>query len=164
MRVTILQGIPGAGKSSLIPFKNSLNVNKRVVSADAYFTDAEGNYRFDPTKLPQAHARCLREYTTLLTLLNSEPQAEIVVDNTNTTVAEVAPYYALAQAYGYAVRIVYLPCYPEVAAARNLHGVTREGCERMAATIQQRWERECPIWWRRVTASKVSFNWETDGW
>lgn len=155
MKVTILQGIPGSGKSTLIPVDRKI----RIVSADHYFVGGDGHYRFDPHKLPDAHGACLRSFARY----SAKPDAdELVVDNTNTTVAEVAPYYALAQAYGHEVRIVHLDCEPEVGAARNLHGVGLEACRSMAARIWK-FRETSPLWWTRVTVN-AEFDWDKSGW
>jgi predicted kinase len=47
----------------------------------------------------------------------------VVVDNTNTTNEEVAPYLLVAAAYGATARIVRVSCDPETAWKRNTHGV-----------------------------------------
>ena len=47
----------------------------------------------------------------------------IAVDNTNTTVLEMAPYYACAQAYGYEVELVTFQFNSGDAYMRNMHGV-----------------------------------------
>lgn len=136
-RVTILQGIPGAGKSS------SISPTAKVVSADHFFV-MNGKYQFNPRLLTQAHAACLRQYVQFL----QAGEEEVVVDNTNTSVAEIAPYYALAEAYGYAVKIHTHLCDAETGAKRNIHGVSLDACERMVSRIE-RTNRELPPWWVR---------------
>lgn len=120
MKVIILRGIPGAGKSTWI--EKNIRIDHRVVSADHHFVDPEtGGYKFDPTQLGVAHARCLRKFVQHLEDL---PQSwTVVVDNTNTTAVEISPYYALAEAFRCDVEIVTLHCDPDVAARRNVHGV-----------------------------------------
>lgn len=141
--VIILCGISGSGKSTRIA---KLYPEAAVCSADHYFM-VDGEYRFDPSKLPQAHGSCLKQFVSCLQgrLPDGQPPT-VVVDNTNTTVAEVAPYAALALAYGYDLRIEILKVDPEVAAARNLHGVPLAGIVKMAerlATLKD----SLPPWW-----------------
>lgn len=99
-----------------------------VVSADSYFM-IDGEYRFDPKFLSSAHAQCLRRFTNHLIvsedkrLTDDSPHATIIVDNTNCSVPEVAPYAALAGAWGHELHIITLLGDPTTAFARNTHGV-----------------------------------------
>ncbi len=112
MHVTILRGISGCGKSTWI--KNRLP-GATVVSADHLFIQPDGSYRFDRSRLGEAHRRCLRAF--LDALHRGEPS--IAVDNTNVTAWEISPYAFAAEAYGYTVEIVTLSCDPETAIARK---------------------------------------------
>jgi energy-coupling factor transporter ATP-binding protein EcfA2 len=136
MKVTILCGISGSGKSTL-----AKSLGGVVCSADDYFT-LYGKYDFNPSKLPEAHAWCLRKFVSAVQLGLSD----VVVDNTNTTVAEVAPYAALALAYGHELLIKIILCNVDVAAARNVHGVPRAGIFKMAERIQGL-AVSLPPWW-----------------
>lgn len=90
-----------------------------------------GEYKFDASKIEEAHNACLRKFVS--SLQNSA--APIVVDNTNLTVEELAPYYCLARAFGYEVEIV--RCWTSVneAVQQNVHGVTKQTLEFM----QRKW-------------------------
>lgn len=150
MNVIILRGVPGSGKSTYV----KRNPNAVVVSADHYFTDDKGLYNFDPTKLPLAHAKCLREFVdALLNHRDWEQDVEIVVDNTNTSVMEVAPYAALALAYGASLRVVTLKCDPVAAAARNVHGVPESTVLAMAKRLEDETPRLAP-WWEHVVVEQ----------
>ena len=130
-KVTILRGIPGSGKSTWAR-KNRPYVY--VCSADQYFHGPGENpheYRFCPKQLPEAHAECLRSFVNL-----TRTGTDLVVDNTNTTAVEMAPYVAWAQACGYEVEIIHLHCSVETAAARNVHGVPQKSCRSMQDRIQ----------------------------
>lgn len=128
MRITIMQGLPGSGKSThAAKLKGAL-----VISADDYFVELGGGvYKFDPSKLGEAHGLCLRR--VVYAMLNHEDH--IVVDNTNTTSEEVAPYMALANAYGYEARILRVEAEPDVCAKRNTHGVPVQAILAMAARL-----------------------------
>lgn len=136
-KVIIMQGIPGSGKS----FAVSKLANPAVCSADFFF-EKDGHYDFDVKKLPEAHAACLLAFLGFV----QEGKPLVVVDNTSTTVAEVAPYYALAQAHGYEVEIHTVKADPKVAAARNTHGVPLAACEAMAKRIEK-FAAAAPPWW-----------------
>lgn len=130
--VHILIGPSGCGKSTYA--KQIPHVGWRsIVSADSYFTDDRGAYRFDPNLLSNAHGMCLRNFTNSIQYPESHT---IVVDNTNTTLIEIAPYYALAKAYNAEVEFVFFDANPVVCAQRNTHGVSeaaiRGMCERIA--------------------------------
>lgn len=140
-RVIILRGVPGSGKTTLAKRQYD---GACIVSADDYYM-RNGVYRFDPALLSMAHADCLRRFVALLS--DGCSCDRVVVDNTNTTVAEIAPYYALAIAFGLNPLIVTLIVDPIIAAARNVHGVSTEAC----IAMNKRIERETPHfpqWWR----------------
>lgn len=144
--VVILQGISGSGKST-----RAAQLGGTVVSADAYFTEADGLYNFKPALLADAHGHCLRSFVDAVLARH----ALIVVDNTNTTVAEVAPYYSIAVAYGYRVEIHRLWAQLETATDRGLRGVQL----RQNAAMLARLERfTIPPFWS-VTLTTV----QTDG-
>ncbi len=118
--VLILCGPSGAGKST---FTTTLQGNGRYVvitSADHYFS-REGTYKFDAKELSAAHNYCLRKFCAAA----AKEVPMLVVDNTNTTLLEMAPYYSVAIAHGYAVEIhsFGLATAPEELLARTQHGV-----------------------------------------
>lgn len=140
--VIIMLGVPGSGKST-----HAKALQLPIVSADDAFVGDDGVYRFNPADLPKAHASCLRRFVELV-----QHGMDVVVDNTNTSVAEIAPYAALAQAYGHELRLLRVECDPEVAATRNVHGVPAETVRamhaRLAATVKL-----LPPWWPLETIS-----------
>jgi predicted kinase len=150
----ILQGISGSGKSTWITrfLKEVMRSVSRpnapvghyaVCSADNYFmqlvaTDParplarEDRYVFEPAKLPAAHSACRKAFIEAL-----QAGVElVVVDNTNTSVAEVAPYYEFATTYGYDTRIVRIEEYVDVAHARNRHEVPLAAIQGQAARLE----------------------------
>ena len=138
--VTIMVGVPGAGKSR---YAQSIK-GAFAVSADDYFVEAGGGvYAFDPAKLGAAHGQCLRRYTAAA----MRNERHIVVDNTNTTIVELAPYVSLALAYGYRVEIARVICDPAIAAARNLHGVPEAAIRAMHNRIEAMFACGLPPFW-----------------
>jgi predicted kinase len=157
-RVLVLRGVPGAGKSTVA---RAIAAHVRVggeravaVSADRFFTGADGTYRFDPARLPEAHATCLRSFVDLLT---THPGGVVIVDNTATTLAEAAPYMALAAAYGWGAAIVDVSADPFRAAERNVHDVPAEAVHAAHARLVAA-QASTPPWWdvARVTAGDVA--------
>lgn len=140
MSVEIFRGIPGVGKSTMAR-KAILHRNAQCVSADYYFTRS-GRYEFNATLLPMAHAECLMTYVGLI-----RNDVRIVVDNTNLTVAEIAPYYALAQAYGHDVKIITYMRPPEDCIKTQVHAVPAETVRRMFNTLIDEGDR-MPRWWK----------------
>lgn len=166
-KVTILSGVSGSGKSKyagtlLLEYTSSTGLtleemlrlpkgDKRATaaycSADMYFVDAQGKYNFDPTKLSDAHGACMREF---ISSLQNETEM-VVVDNTNTTAVEIAPYILVAQAYGYEVEIITVMCETDAdikaCAARNSHGVPEGG---IFAQHRRLCARELMPWWKNT--------------
>jgi len=144
--VTILMGVPGSGKSWYV---STHCRGAFVVSVDHYF---ERLGRFDWRKLGEAHGECLREFIRHVqdgTVLK-EP-VHIVVDNTNTKLITMAPYVAIAQAYGYHVEVVRLECDPKVAAKRCVHEVPEKTIIKMDHEIVHSLQFGLPeVWGARL--------------
>lgn len=120
MQVIIMRGLPGAGKDRYIERKWGLTARLDVVicSADHYHM-FDGQYRYDPANAAKAHNMCLKWFSMML----GKQVETVVVSNTNTTAVEIAPYYQLALALGYEVKIVHIKCDFETACRRNIHQV-----------------------------------------
>jgi predicted kinase len=117
-----------------------------MFSADHYFMRG-GQYMFDPTQLPAAHGDCLRKFINWAQRPNKELA---IVDNTNTSIAEVAPYAATALAYGHTIEIITFLCPPDIAAKRNVHGVPQVAVESMDRRLRASIS-ELPPWWSHQT-------------
>lgn len=130
MKVTIMRGSPGSGKST---YANS--IKGTVVSADQFFIDATGVYNFDPRRLGEAHRWCMRRFIDLLAERACE---HVVVDNTNINIEDIAPYVAVAEAFGAETTVVQVePANQQVAAMRNIHGVPELKVMDMARRMKQ---------------------------
>ena len=134
MKMTILCGISGSGKST---YAKTLPVGTMICSADHYF-EGDG-YKFNPDLLPKAHGACLKKAIGCIAL-----DFPVCVDNTNTTVAEIAPYAALALAYGYELDIIKISCDINEAIERNVHGVPPEVIKAQAKRLDS---LKLPAWW-----------------
>lgn len=144
----------------------------QICSADHFFVKPNGKYVWDPTRLPEAHAACMRKFITLVraapvgsvvtilrgvpgsgksTFIRANPQLGIVVDNVSLRVADVAPYVAVAQAYGLTAKIITIYCDPKVAGPRNKHGVPPDRVVSMYADLEISDATEYwPPWWDRA--------------
>jgi predicted kinase len=141
MQIIILRGIPGSGKSTLAKDRFS---GATIVSADDFFMEG-GEYRFDGENIGEAHKRCWKMFYEAV--LRHDPL--IVVDNTNISAADIAPYVLPAEVHGYVVNIITLRVDPAVAAARNVHRVSLAAVQRIArnldketARMPRRWKHE----------------------
>jgi len=108
--LNILRGLPGSGKShyakmhwpGLTPARFAPKGWSPVcISGDHYFTDLEGNYDFDSSKLGEAH---LDSQIRLIQALESGVE-EIVIDNTHSRLWEFRLALELARVFGYEVRV-----------------------------------------------------------
>ena len=147
MKVIILSGIPGSGKST---FTTPWSITTKIVSADHFFMNDKGEYKFDARQLSKAHGKCLRNFVDYIT--SGDGIDRLIVDNTNTSVLEIAPYVSLANAFEVDCELITIECDPEIAAKRNIHGVPLEACKRMANNIKNR--TLPPFWTVKQTVIK----------
>lgn len=154
MNVVIMVGCSGSGKSTWV--QNQVKLLGfcaccGYVSADSYFVDPETKeYVFDVNLLGEAHASCIRGFVDLC---QSIGYTTVFVDNTNTTIEEIAPYYAIAKAYGHTVTIIRVQADVETCIRSNQHGVP-------ARTIHAQQERlrslVFPRFWEVVVGTVVN--------
>lgn len=142
MKVVILCGISGSGKSTYIEnyFPSAL-----VLSADNYFMKNR-EYKFDPSLLGAAHDDCFSRFMNVVTAHPLELPL-LVVDNTNTSAFEVAPYYRVAETVGCDVEIIIIDADLEKAAARNVHGVPLQSVKSQHARLLTLHD-QLPPWWK----------------
>jgi hypothetical protein len=134
-----MMGVSGAGKSTWV--KANTYGDVVVCSSDPWHIGPNG-YVYDPAMARYAHAACLRKF--LLNLRDEAPhgflvpnQRFIVVDNTNTTLVELAPYVALTLAYvpHPQLEIVYIKADPEACKERTQHATPPQVIDLMAANL-----------------------------
>jgi predicted kinase len=89
----ILRGVPGWGKTTLAESLEGV-----YFEADKFFM-VNGEYKFDYTKLKQAHDLC-RHSTEAAMNMGHE---RVIVSNTFTTEEQMQPYLDLAKEYKYRV-------------------------------------------------------------
>ena len=127
MKVYVTRSRPGGGKSTWIKqFIETYHGCEHLVevfSADHFF-ESDGEYKFNPKLLGEAHGSCLRQFTRRM--VAGDPTGEglvAVVDNCNRTVWEIMPYIQVAVAFGHDVKVIHIHCLEATAAAKNVHGV-----------------------------------------
>ncbi len=139
MKVIIMRGIPGSGKSTIA----SQLGHEMYCSADDYFINNDGVYNFNPIEIGEAHKSCMRKF-----LAGMNVRAKITVDNTNVELWEISPYIAICQAYDVDYEIITVRCDPEIASKRNVHGVPEKTILRMAERLER---IKLLPWWNNRT-------------
>jgi predicted kinase len=147
MKIKILQGVSGSGKSTWARKRQGLIGAGEcvIVSADHYF-EIGAEYKFDSSKLTQAHGHCFQRF---LDYVERKRYKEVIVDNTNTTQYEIAPYILGAAAFHeYDIEILRFTCPIEVCAKRNKHGVSLRTIQRQEENFlkycYENWPRHWP--------------------
>jgi len=125
--LTLVRGLPGSGKST---FANWIWNEYAICEADKFFTDKEGNYNFDATKLSEAHKWCKEQVEIRMkdNQANSQFYPEIVVSNTFTQEWEMQPYIDLANQYGYTIFTIIVE---NRHGNSSIHGVPEETINKM---------------------------------
>jgi len=116
MKLTLIRGIPGSGKTTLA---KSLGIQNHF-EADMFFISG-GEYKFNPAKLKEAHAWCQSQ--TRNALARGE---DVVTSNTFCRLWEMQAYLDMAKEYGAEIEIKI--CSGDYV---NVHGVPGDVVERM---------------------------------
>ena len=136
MKVYIIRGAPGTGKTTEAGTIMDDNRDAVHCSADNYFYEVAAlngtSYleEFKPWLVGKAHQFCWGAFIHALVVMNEET---IIVDNTNTYKWEYENYVLLAKELGYEVEIIVTDMSEsaEVYHERNTHDVPLEVIERM---------------------------------
>jgi predicted kinase len=124
----LVRGLPGSGKST---FANHIWNEYAICEADQYFIDKKTlEYKFDPTKLREAHEWCRNQVEARMIdhQVNKQYYPEIVVSNTFTQEWEMQAYMDLANKYGYRVTTLIIE---NRHGGSNIHGVPDDKLEIM---------------------------------
>jgi predicted kinase len=134
-KLIILRGLPGSGKSTWVD--ELIKVKCVVCSADNFFCNESGTYKFDPSKIAQAHEKCkIKAFNAM-----AKGEQLIIIDNTNIQHWEYELYTFFAHHFDYEVSIKTIGSTSNVEkikeyVKRNIHGVDIERILAMAV----RWE------------------------
>jgi tRNA uridine 5-carbamoylmethylation protein Kti12 len=127
-KLIIYRGLPGSGKSTLA--KNNVNELKKLglqvehLEADMFFEDAHCNYKYDPSKIKEAHQWCQEQTKKFL-----GNGVSVIVANTFTTAWELLPYFRMLPWEDILIMVA-------AGEYDNVHGVPAEVINKM----KKRWE------------------------
>lgn len=125
-KLILIRGLPGSGKSTLAA---SMAWDADCVHREAdMFWYRNGEYKFNPTKLKEAHEWCQNETQAALDM-----GCDVIVSNTFTTVQELKPYFEIARKYGIVPTVV--ACQNQF---KNIHNVPEATLAKMSA----RWQHD----------------------
>lgn len=136
MKLVIMRGVSGSGKSTKARELTEKDSDSIICSADDFFMKS-GRYCFEAKDLGRAHAWCLGKVAAAMEI----GVRLIVLDNTNTQRWEYQPYLTLAAAEGYEVEFQLVGDLDEASleryAQRNAHGVPLEVIQKQAQRFQE---------------------------
>ena len=124
-KLILIRGLPGSGKSTIA--QELSYVGFKWFEADQYFTDDDGDYHYDASKIRQAHEWCQKLTSDALS-----SGYDVVVSNTFTRRFEMQPYFDMCKMHGIKPNIIEM-----VGSFGNVHGVPDDVIEKM----RNRWER-----------------------
>ena len=120
MILTLVRGLPGAGKSTY-----AAKLGVLVLEADMFFM-RNGKYVFNAPDVKLAHTWCQKATKTAL-----DQGMDVAVANTFTQTWEIAPYVALAARYKAKIRVVHC-----TGKFKNVHEVPQS----KIVDMRNRWE------------------------
>ena len=142
--VLVLQGLPGSGKST---WWREYFQSASVLSADNFFFDEDRRYRFDRTKLGEAHNWCMKEFLKALEDPNRKHKT-IIVDNNNLSVAEASPYMSLPGCFNRHAVLLTFHCPIEVCIRRQTKHIPVPDMMKKNRLFGVESAR-MPLWWHR---------------
>ena len=174
MHIRILAGPSGSGKSTHINKTELLESKARgnrlgdqvltnlidgqpvnfydgdvvILSADDITFDEEG---FHIGRLGGAHACCMQAFVRILMLEEKDRPQVLIVDNTNTSAWEIAPYVALAQTFeDVELEVLVFERDWESCLKRTSHGTPAHAVRQQARRLSRTLD-EWPAYWPQPT-------------
>ena len=140
--LVLVRGLPGSGKSYLARELHKLtDAELPPVAADDYFME-DGEYKFDASKLPEAHLECQSNCFAYFSIDDIA-----FVANTFTQRWEMEPYIRFVETFGLDLLVLNLfdeGLSNEELAGRNTHGVPAEAITRMRERFETNWLSGAP--------------------
>ena len=126
----LVRGVPGAGKSIIADIIKHGRADRYMIATDDYFTDRDGNYNFDGSKLATNHENCRNAVDFNM---NSGYYKVIIVHNTFTEELHMKPYFDLAEKHGWRVHTVIVE---NRHGSASTHDVPQHSVDRMKEQIK----------------------------
>lgn len=128
--IFVMRGLPGSGKSTLVKAisQNFHDQNPVICSADHYFIDKDGIYKFNPGRLKDAHEASQSSMSNAC----SDGKKLVIVDNTNVQHWEMKSYFLNANKAPFTYRFIVVEpktpwkVNPEELESKNTHDVDVE--------------------------------------
>ena len=115
----IVRGLPGSGKSTFAKSLGGVHYE-----ADMFFMDENSEYKFDGSKLNDAHNWCRHKVMDAM----KEGEPIVVVSNTFTREWEMEPYILIGKELGYKIFVAIVENHH---GGKNTHGVPENTIEVM---------------------------------
>lgn len=169
MEVILMRGLPGSGKSTLVSkhlgkYVKGMAPTQGAGDSTKLLTQYEGsnlvlsvddfvNGQYTAERVAEGHTLCFRTFVEVLRALSTNPSFTaptcVVVDNTNTTVAELAPYVLALSAYASDAKtaIWQMNCSLKNSLERNTHAVPTHVLMNMQRRLH---EEQLPPWYPRL--------------
>lgn len=126
MILYLIRGLPGSGKSTYAEMLVTEGECCAYFEADMFFMNKYGEYIFDGTKLPKAHAWCQNQVRCFL-----RSGYSVAISNTFTTKKEAQPYLDMAKEYDASVKIIEMT---------GSYGSIHDVPEHVIENMKKRWE------------------------
>lgn len=121
-KLVLIRGVPGSGKSTYAKNNISDYVN---LEADMYFM-RDGEYKYDPRKIKDAHRWCFNEAKK-----NLLAGKNVVVSNTFTRIFEMQNYIDFAEKHNIKFKVFRMDNQ-----FKNIHGVPDDVLKKMKARFE----------------------------
>lgn len=128
----MLRGVSGCGKSTYAEWLKSLHHPDDCVicCADDYFTDKNGNYKFNPEGIASAHDACQRKFRQAI----YDRKKLVIVCNTSTRIRDVQYYKRIADQHEYQTTVLTVENWNNTV---NIHNVPEETLERQEKQLRE---------------------------
>lgn len=129
----IIRGLPGSGKSTTAKMLYN-RTDTFHFEADMFFVNTHGEYKFDGSKISDAHEWCYNQTEKALEISTRIDSVNVIVSNTFTRKKELRPYFELAKKYNIKPQVI--TCQGDFG---NVHSVPQETIVHM----KQRFDFNC---------------------
>ena len=125
-KLILIRGVPGSGKSTFAKFIQSLDPTYTVWEADQFFIQLDGTYKYDPSRIKEAHEWC--QDCVEQTLLY---KGSVIVANTFVRKRELQPYIDMATEFNIPYSIITMN-----GRFNSIHSVPASVINRMRTTFE----------------------------